>query len=618
MTNHHVGSDCLEKMSDEKHNYLRDGYYARTPEQEKQCHDLELNVLLSIEDVTERVKAAVKPDLSPEKAFVARRAVIAQIEQESFKKTKLRSNVITLYQGGAYHLYRFKRYDDVRLVFAPEKQIAFFGGDPDNFEYPRYDLDVCFFRVYEDKKPAKTEHYFKWSKGGAKVDELVFVSGHPGRTNRLATLAELEYLRDTGYPYLLQRLNRWEVLLGAFSGRSEENARRAEELLFGVQNSRKARVGGLGGLLDPEIMARKKADERRLKTKASKDEELKSARTAWERVAGAQKVRARIIRRFTVLEGGAGFNSELFGIARTLVRLAAEDARPNAERLPEYRESNRQSLELELFSKKPIYKDYEIVKLADALTFLAGQLGYDDPLVQKVLAGKSPQDRATELVMGTKLQDVKVRKKLAEKGDQALESSDDPMIALAKLVDPEAREVRKVMETQVDEIDRQAYADIAKVKFALEGTNTYPDATFTLRLAFGVVKGYEENGKHVPFETTFAGMFERSKEHHNQKPFDLPERWLERKDRLDLKTPLNFVCTADIIGGNSGSPVINRDAEVVGLIFDGNIQSLVLDFVYTDKQARALAVHSAGIVEALRKVYDAGDLADELTGRKKQ
>jgi hypothetical protein len=502
-------------------------------------------------------------------------------------------------------------------VFAPEKQIAFFGGDPDNFEYPRYDLDVCFFRVYEDGKPVKSEHYLKWSKRGAVEDELVFVSGHPGRTNRLATVAELEYLRDTGYPYLLQRLNRLEVLLNAFSQRSDENARQAEELLFAVQNSRKARVGGLAGLLDPEVMARKKAEERRLKDKAARDDELKGARTAWERVAGAQQVRARNIHKYTVLEGGAGFNSELFGIARTLVRAAAERARPNSQRLPEYRESSLDSLKLQLFSDKPIYKDYEIAKLADGLTFLAGQLGYDHPLVQKVLADKAPEERAAELVNGTQLKDVGLRKKLYEGGKEAVADSKDPLILLAKLVDPESRAVRKVLETEVEEVDRQAYADIAKVKFALEGTNTYPDATFTLRLAFGVVKGYEESGKHVPFETTFAGLYRRAAAHHNKYPFDLPPRWEEKKDALNLKTPLNFVCTADIIGGNSGSPVINRNAEVVGLIFDGNIQSLVLDFLYTEKQARALAVHSAGIVEALRKVYAADDLADELTGNKR-
>ena len=620
MTNHHVGADCLQKISDEKHNYLRDGFHARTRAEEHKCTDLELNVLISIEDVTERVKAAVKADMSPDRAFSARRAVMAEIEKESLEKTGLRSDVVTLYQGGLYHLYRFKKYTDVRLVFAPEQQIAFFGGDPDNFEYPRYDLDVCFFRVYENDKPAQIEHYLKWSKSGAKDGELIFVSGHPGRTDRLATLAELDYLRDIGFPYLLQRLNRLEVLLMAFSARNEENARQAREFLFGVQNSRKARVGGLAALLDPDLMARKKEQEKKLRAKAKEDASLKDARDAWDRIAAAQKVRAANMREYTLLEGArggaAGFNSELFDIARTLLRAAEEKPKPNSRRLREFRDSNLESLEFQLFSEAPIYDNFEKVKLTDGLTFLANELGADNPLVKKVLAGKSPSERAYELVSGTKLKDVKLREKLYKGGKEAVNASHDPMIELARLVDPEARKVRKTIESEVEEVQRQAYAEIAKVKFALEGTSTYPDATFTLRLSFGQVKGYEEDGKHIPFETTFTGLYKRSAEHHNREPFNLPPRWVEKKDRLNLKTPLNFVSTADIIGGNSGSPVINRRAEVVGLIFDGNIQSLALDFAYSDEQARALAVHSSGIVEALRKVYDAGALADELTGPK--
>jgi hypothetical protein len=620
MTNHHVGADCLHKISDEKHNYLRDGFHARTRADEHKCTDLELNVLMSIEDVTERVKAAVKPDMPPDKAAAARRGVMAEIEKESLDKTGLRSDVITLYQGGMYHLYRFKKYTDVRLVFAPEQQIAFFGGDPDNFEYPRFDLDMCFFRVYENDKPAKIEHYLKWSKAGAKDGELVFVSGHPGRTDRLATLAELDYLRDKGFPFLLQRLNRLEVLLMAFSARNIENARQARELLFGVQNSRKARAGGLAALLDPQLMEGKKEQEKKLRAKAKEDESLKDARGAWDRIAAAQKIRAENIVRYTLLEGArggaAGFNSQLFHIARTLLRAAEEKAKPNSKRLREFRDSNLESLEFQLFSEAPIYDNFEKLKLADGLTFLANELGANNPLVKKVLAGKSPSKRAYELVSGTKLKDAKLRKKLYKGGKEAVDAAQDPMIELARLVDPEARKVRKIQESEVDEVSQQAYAEIAKVKFALEGAGTYPDATFTLRLAFGQVKGYEEDGKHVPFETTFAGLYKRSAEHHNREPFDLPPRWVEKKDRLNLKTPLNFVCTADIIGGNSGSPVINRRAEVVGLIFDGNIQSLALDFAYSDEQARALSVHSAGIIEALRKVYDAGALADELTGPK--
>jgi hypothetical protein len=615
LTNHHVGADCLQKMSTKDKNYYRDGYHARTRDQEVKCEATELNVLMEIRDVTKEVNSAVKAGMAADTAFVARRAAMNRIESEAAKKSGLKPQVVTLYQGGQYHLYLFKKYTDVRLVFAPEQQIAFYGGDPDNFEYPRYDLDICLFRVYEDGKPLRPRHYLKWAEKPVREDDLVFVSGHPGRTSRLSTVADLEYQRDVGFPFLLQRLFRLEVLLSNFSERTEENRRQAKELFFAVQNSRKARKGGLAALLDPKLMAAKKKEEARLRKKADEDESLKSARTAWDRVAKAQKVRAANIRKFTLLEGGAAFNSELFGIARTLVRSGEELAKPNADRLREFNDSNLDSLKHQLYSEEPIYPEYEIVKLADGLTFLTGQLGHKDPLVQKVLAGKSPQARARELVEGTKLRDVGVRKKLFG-GKEALAASRDSMIELARLVDPPARAVRKVIETQYDEVTRQAYADIAKVKFALDGTRTYPDATFTLRLSFGVVKGYEEGGKHVPYETTFAGLYERAKEHHDKEPFDLPPRWAKRKDQLDLKTQFNFVCTADIIGGNSGSPVLNREAELVGLIFDGNIQSLGLDFQYDDEQARAVSVSARGILEALRKVYDAGKLADELTGKK--
>jgi hypothetical protein len=408
-----------------------------------------------------------------------------------------------------------------------------------------------------------------------------------------------------------------EILLSNYSDRSEENRRQAKEDLFSVQNSRKARLGGLAALLDPKLMEAKKTQEARMKEKANSDESLVPARTAWERIAQAQNVRAKNMRRFSLLEGRGGFNSDYMGIARTLVRAAEERALPNEKRLPEYGEARLETLTEQLFSNEPIYNDYEVVKLTDSFTFLAGQLGYANPLVQQVLAGKSPVDRARELINGTKLKDVEVRKKLYEGGKAALAECTDPMIQLAKLIDPPAREVRKTMESEVDEVLKQSYAELAKVKFALDGTKTYPDATFTLRLSFGVVKGYEEGGKKIPFTTDFAGLYARSAEFKNRDPFELPKRWIERKDKLDLKTPFNFVSTADIIGGNSGSPVVNRAGEFVGIIFDGNIQSLMLDFAYDDVVARAVSVDAQGIMESLRKVYDAGELADELVGSKK-
>ena len=616
ITNHHVGADALQEFSDAEHNYYRDGFHARTREEEKRCLDLELNVLMSIEDVTDRVNAAVKPDMNAEEAFGARRAVMAEIEKESLERTGLRSDVVTLYQGGKYHLYCYKKYTDVRLVFAPESQTAFFGGDPDNFEYPRFDLDICLFRAYENGKPARVEHYLKWSAGGVSEGDLVFVSGHPGDTSRQLTVAELEYLRDQGYPYSLQRLHGLEVMLLAYSSRSDENARRAKDSLFGVQNSRKAHEGMFAGLLDPQLMAQKQIAEERLRSAVARDPDAKEALSSWDRIAEAEQLIAQNVLQYDLLEEASGFNSALFDIARTIARAVEEKAKPSGERLREFRDSNLESLELRLFSEEPLYNDFEQVKLADSLTWLVKQLGYSNPLVQRVLAGKSPRNRAAELVSGTKLQDVAVRKRLYAGTMAEVEAAHDPMIELAKLIDPEARAVRKILEAQ-HEVARQAHARIAEAMFALEKTGSYPDATFTLRLAFGTVEGYEENGQRISFQTTFAGLYERAAAHHQKPPFDLPQRWMDRKDRLDLTTPFNFVSTADITGGNSGSPIVNRQGEFVGIIFDGNIQSLALDFLYTDVQARAVSVNSQAIMEALRKVYDAGELADELLGKKR-
>lgn len=614
ISNHHVGADSLQKFGDAEHNYMRDGFHARTLADEKRCLDLELNVLLSIADVTDRVNAAVKPEMAPETAFAARRAVMAEIEKESQDQTGLRSDVVTLYQGGKYHLYRFKKYTDVRLVFAPEQQIAFYGGDPDNFEYPRFDLDICLFRAYENGQPAKIEHFLKWSERGVSDKELVFVSGHPGRTGRLLTVNDLEYQRDYRLPYALSYLHRLEVLLTAYSARGEENARRAKELLFGVQNSRKAREGMFAGLLDPELMADKIAAEGKLRAAVAQREDLREAREAWSQIQRAREVVRANVRDYDLLETGHGFNCTSFHIARQIVRAVAERSKPNGERLREYRESNRESLELELFSEEPLYDDLEQLRLADSLTWLVERLGIYPPLAQKVLAGKSPRARASELILGTKVKDVAVRKKLYAGDTAALVAANDPMIALALAIDEEARAVRKIVEAQ-DEVKQQAYAKIGRAKFAIEKTSAYPDATFTLRLAFGEVKGYQENGQAMPYQTTLAGLYERAASQKNRPPFDLPPRWIDRKAKLNLGTPLNFVCTADIIGGNSGSPVVNRQGEFVGIIFDGNIQSLVLDYVFTDKEARAVSVNSQAILEALRQVYDAEDVAGELTGK---
>ncbi len=615
VTNHHVGADALQKLSPKDKDYLRDGYLARTPSEELKCPDLELNVLRSIEDVTDRVNAAVKPEMTPPRAFAARRAVMAAIEKESLDKTGLRSDVVTLYQGGKYHLYRYNKYTDVRLVMAPEHGIAFFGGDTDNFEYPRFNLDICFFRVYEGGKPVRPEHWLRWSPDGPAEGDLVFVTGHPGSTNRLDTLAKLRHRRDVTLPCTLNHLRTLEALLIQFSEQGPEQRKMAQKDLQRVANSRKAFAGQYQGLLDPAVIARKVAEERELRSRVAADPGRQQAYgDAWDRIAAAEDVLAGLDRPYQLLEHGDAYDCELFRIARHLVRLAAERPKPNAERLREYRDSALESLEFQLFSPAPIHPELERAKLAAALSFFAENLGGEHSIVVKALAGKSPAVRAAELVAGTKLADPAERRRVAAGGARAVEESGDAMLRFALLADPDARAVRKRYEDEVEEVERQASARIAKARFELLGTAQAPDATFTLRLAFGVVKGYAVDGTTLPAHTTFGGAFERADRQGHREPFDLPKRWLEARGRLDPSTPLNFVSTADTIGGNSGSPVLNRSGELVGINFDRNRHGLVRNFVYTDEQARHIAVHSRGVLAALRSLYGATELVRELTG----
>jgi hypothetical protein len=616
ITNHHVGADDLQKLSDEKHNLLRDGFNAATLADEKKCVDLELNVLQSIEDVTLRVNAAIPVGATGEAAVLARRKITAEIEKESLAKTGLRSDVVTLYQGGAYHLYRFKKYTDIRLVFAPEQGVAFFGGDPDNFEYPRYNLDVCFFRVYENGQPVKSKNYLKWSTKGAQEGELSFVSGHPGTTRRLLTLPELEYIRDNQFPFQLALLKRREVLLSNWGNRDAENARRAKDELFGIQNTRKARDGAIAALQDPEFFGAKIAAEAAFKKYLADRADGKDALAAFDRIADAQKKIGAIATRQRLLEGSTAFNADSYGLARHLLRAGEERPKPNGERLREYSDARRDSFEQQLFSDKPIYADLEIVTLADSLAFLVEQLGANDPVVKAVLAGKSPRARAAELINTTQVRDVAFRKKLYEGGAAAVAAAKDPLIEVARAVDTEARSLRKIVEA-ADETKQQAQAVIGKARFALEGAGNYPDATFTLRLSYGPVQGYMENGKKIPSHTTLAGLYERAEKQGNKGDFELPARWIAKKSALNLATPFNFVSTCDIIGGNSGSPSVNRAGEFIGIIFDGNLASLSGDFGYEDKQARALSVDSAGILESLRKVYEVHALAKELINGKR-
>ena len=616
LTNHHVGSDALQKLSTPEKNLLETGFIARDRAGELRCPDIEIITLVEILDVTDRVNGAAPKGADPAAANKARREAMATIEKESKDSTGLQSEVVTLYQGGVYNLYRYRRYDDVRLVFAPETDIAFFGGDVDNFEYPRFDLDICIFRVYEDGKPARIKNYLSLDDRPLKDGDLIFVAGHPGRTQRQFTADHLRFLRDLEYPRSLASLYRKEIALQQFSIRGDEETRIARDELFGVQNSRKALRGIQAGLLSLDLLLAKSRGEMDLRAKMARDAKQGASQDDWARIAQSLLAYRPFYDEYQLLEGGRGFWSRLFGLARTLVRRAEENEKPNAERLPGYRESDRETLELNLYSPAPIYPALEKAQLADSLTFLAVSLGAEHPLAQMVLNGRSPEDRATDLVQGTKLFDVEVRKSLAAGGTKAIKESTDPMIALARTVDPFARSLRKNYEDLIQGVHREAYGNIARAVFSVRGTEVYPDATFTLRLSYGVVKGYQDGGKEIPLATTLGGAFEKSEKHQNADPFKLPASWLAAKSKLALSTQFNFVSTADIIGGNSGSPVVNRDGKQVGIIFDGNIHSLILDIMYTEEKARAISVSSPAILAALRQIYGAPALADEMAGHR--
>jgi hypothetical protein len=615
-TNHHVGAGCVQQLSSEGHDYIKTGFYAKTQAEEAKCPNLELNELVGIEDVTSKVNAGVKAEMSAADVGQAQRAAMSQIEKDCSTSTGLRCDVVTFYSGQVYNLYKYKKYTDVRLVFAPEFDAAFFGGDPDNFTYPRYDLDITFFRVYEDGHPAHLDNYLRWSRTGVKDDELIFVSGHPGNTSRQQTLAQLEFTRDVNYPSVLATLNRRIALLQNFSKQSEENARIAKEDMFGLQNSQKAITGYEAGLMDKSIIEAKAADETKLQAWYKADGKNAGASDPWNQIAQAMKLQREIFLQLTYLERLRGFASGLPQIARLLVRAAEEKPKPNGDRLREFRDSGLPSLEQQLFSPAPVYKSLDTVLLADSLAEMQAAFGKDNSDVQRVLNGKTSADAAKDLIAGTKLDEVAVRKQLYEGGEAAIEASNDPLIVAMRAIEPDALAVRKEFDDKIDSVVRLNGTLIAKARFAQSGFSQPPDATFTLRLSYGTVKGYKENGKDIPYFTMMGGAYEHAGAHNNQPPYNLPESWMSAKSKLDLKTPLNFVSTADIIGGNSGSPTVNKLGEVVGIIFDGNIESLSANFAYSDVQSRAVSVDSRGIQEALRKIYGATALADELSGVK--
>ena len=609
LTNHHVARGQLQKNSTPEHDYIANGFYAATEDQEIKSPDLEVNVLVSMENVTARVQAAAKPGMADEPALKARQAAIAAIESESLQATGLRSDVISLYKGGEYWLYRYKKYTDVRIVFAPEEQAAFFGGDPDNFTYPRYDLDMALFRVYENGKPLHTENYLKWNAKGPAENELVFVSGNPGSTQREDTVAQLTLERDVIEPNVLKLLRHRLAVLKEFGAQGPEQAREAETQVFYLENSLKAFEGRLQGLLDPATFGKKVNDEKEFRAKvAANPEWQKEYGGAWATIEAATKKDGELFPKDLFRRT----DSPLFGSALSLVQYAAEVQKPDGERLPGYHDSQLESLRFSVVSPAPVYLDMETARMAGSFQEALDELGPNDAWVKAALDGKSPADAARTYIGGSKLADPAVRRQLLEGGEAAITASTDPLILLARRLDPVLRAMLKQNDEEVKSVETSAGEKLGKARFLVYGKDAYPDATFTLRLSYGTATGYPMNGTKAPYKTTYYGLYDRSASFDNQSPFNLPQRYVEGRSKLDLSTPLDFVATVDIIGGNSGSPVINRNGELVGLIFDGNIESLAGDFVYDGAQNRAVAVDSAAMIEALRKLYGAEKLADEL------
>jgi hypothetical protein len=575
-----------------------------------------LNVLESTEDVTARVLGVVKPGTSHKDALDARKAEIARIEKESLDATKLRSDVISLYQGGEYWLYRYKKYTDVRLVFAPEEQIAFFGGDPDNFTYPRYDIDFALFRAYENGKPADTPNYLKWNNKGPADGELVFVSGNPGSTSRLDTVAQLQTVRDYVYPEVIEVLNERLAVLQKYSALGSEQQRQAMNIVFGIQNYLKSINGEENGLLAKSLMAKRQKNEDEFRARVEANPEWKQKYGgAWEEIQKAEENYVGRVkqRRFRVV-----YSSWVADMALTIVQYVAEVQKPDGKRLDDFHDSQLDSLKFQLFSPAPVYPQMEEALLSDGLAMSARELGPDDPFVQAALGGRSPQEVVHELISSTKMGDPAFRKSLVEGGEAAVAASTDPMVAFARRIDPSIREIRKWVEDNVESVETEAGEKLGQARVAVYGKSAYPDATFTLRLSYGTVTGYPMNGTEAPYKTTLYGLYDRSLSFDQKPPFDLPAVYWQRFSQLDLATPVNFVNTCDIIGGNSGSPVINREGELVGLIFDGNIESLVGDYVYDEARNRAVAVDTAVMIETMRKLYGAGTLADELEGSRRE
>jgi hypothetical protein len=609
LTNHHVALDQLQKSSSAEHDYVRDSFYARTRGEEIKSPDLYIDVLVSMENITAEINKRTAAAANDQEKAKVRRGAIGEIEKESKSTTGLEAEIVTLYGGGEYWLYRYKRYTDVRIVFAPEQQSAFFGGDPDNFTYPRYDLDLAMFRAYENDQPVHSENYLKWNSAGAKDEELVFVSGHPGSTQRNATFSTYQFLIHTFYPSALEKL---QLLVDAdqtYAKGGAEQEREAHSEIFGLQNSIKAITGIVKAGSDADLIAKKQNREREFKSKVDGNPEWKKVfGNAWASVEEANQQYAPRVK-FRI---AYNLDSDLDQIAQKIVEYVSEVKKPAGERLPGFQDAQLQTLKYQLLSPAPVYPEFEKARLAASLKFAADKLGAEAPFVKTALDGRTPAQVASEVITGTKLADPAFRKQLIDGGSSAVDASTDPLIVFERKLDPIRREEITWYRNHVEAITQRAGEQLGQARFAVYGKALYPDGTFTLRLSYGQMKGYPMNGTIAPPITTVYGLYDRAESFSKKPPFNLPERFEAGKSKLNLATPFDFVSSNDIIGGNSGSPVVNREGELVGLIFDGNIESLAGDLIYDGRTNRAVSVHTAVMTEALRKLYDVAPLLKEI------
>jgi V8-like Glu-specific endopeptidase len=613
LTNRHCVWDCLSENSSEEDNIWETGFVAAQPGAEKSCKSEQISVLVGITDITDKISEATA-GLDDIAANKARKRALTRLEKscESKSKNTLSCESVSLYNGGRHAMYRYRRHSDVRLVFAPEEAISAFGGDPDNFNFPRWTLDMSLLRVYEDDQPLKSDNFLQWRPEGAEEGELVFVTGHPGSTDRSLTVAELKFQRDVVLPDWLMRYGELRGRYIQFSKSDEEAFRTVQNRLSLTENSIKVRRNELVALLDEDLIEQKELQEKALRRAVIADSRLAPLySSAWDEIETAQHVYLGFRNHYLYNEAGVGFNSDLFDYARTLVRASIERAKNNDERRREFTDSALPQMEQRLLAPAPVYPRLERLRLSYSLEKMRETLGVDDPFVQKVLGIESPDSLAAKLIDGTQLSDPDIRKEMWEGGAEAIEESDDPMIRMARVVERDARALADRYEDEVEAPIDAASEKIARARFLLYGTDSYPDATFTFRVSYGSVKGWVENGKEVAPFTTVRRLFERAT---GQWPFALPESWLKSKGKLDPNTRFNFVSTVDITGGNSGSPVVDKDGKLVGLAFDGNIHSIAGSYWFNPSNNRAIAVHPAIMLSALEKVYGANHLVSELMG----